>query len=65
MKDMKAHLEKLQAEVAECEMIRDLATEARAVRSPCGSPQRIGWRGRARDPIGGGNQMKQLGLPNL
>ena len=27
MKDMKAHLEKLQAEVAECEMIRDLATD--------------------------------------
>lgn len=27
MKDMKAHLEKLRTQVAECEMIRDLATD--------------------------------------
>jgi hypothetical protein len=27
MKDMQAHLEKLQIQIAECEMIRDLATD--------------------------------------
>ena len=27
MKDMQAHLEKLRVQVAECEMIRDLATD--------------------------------------
>ena len=27
MQDMKAHLEKLQMQIAECEMIRDLATD--------------------------------------
>ena len=27
MKDMRAHLEKLRVEAAECEMIRDLATD--------------------------------------
>ena len=27
MKDMQAHLEKLQIQLAECEMIRDLATD--------------------------------------
>lgn len=27
MQDMKAHLEKLRIQIAECEMIRDLATE--------------------------------------
>lgn len=27
MRDMKAHLEKLRIQVAECEMIRDLATD--------------------------------------
>lgn len=27
MKDMQAHLEKLQVQIAECEMIRDLATD--------------------------------------
>jgi hypothetical protein len=27
MKDMQAHLEKLRAQVAECELIRDLATD--------------------------------------
>ena len=29
MQDMKTHLEKLRVQVAECEMIRDLATEPR------------------------------------
>jgi hypothetical protein len=29
MKDMQAHLEKLRTQIAECEMIRDLATERR------------------------------------
>jgi len=29
MKDMQAHLEKLQVQIAECEMIRDLATDLR------------------------------------
>ncbi|HET7888244.1 MAG TPA: hypothetical protein VFL62_18635 [Bradyrhizobium sp.] len=27
MKDMKAHLEKLRVQIAECEIIRDLATD--------------------------------------
>lgn len=27
MKDMQAHLEKLQVQIAECEMVRDLATD--------------------------------------
>jgi hypothetical protein len=27
MKDVRAHLEKLQVQIAECEMIRDLATD--------------------------------------
>jgi hypothetical protein len=27
MKDVRAHLEKLHAQIAECEMIRDLATD--------------------------------------
>ena len=27
MKDMQAHLEKLRTQIAECEMIRDLATD--------------------------------------
>jgi hypothetical protein len=27
MKDMRAHLEKLRAQISECEMIRDLATD--------------------------------------
>jgi hypothetical protein len=29
MKDMQVHLEKLRVQVAECEMIRDLATDAK------------------------------------
>ena len=29
MKDMQEHLEKLQVQIAECEMIRDLATDRR------------------------------------
>jgi hypothetical protein len=29
MKDMRAHLEKLKVQVAECELIRDLATDPR------------------------------------
>ncbi len=29
MQDMKAHLEKLQLQIAECEIIRDLATDPR------------------------------------
>jgi hypothetical protein len=29
MKDMEAHLEKLRVQIAECEMIRDLATDLR------------------------------------
>ena len=29
MKDMQAHLEKLRVQIAECELIRDLATDLR------------------------------------
>jgi hypothetical protein len=51
-KPMLVHLEKLRTQVAECEMIRDLATDQgkrRVVRETCRPLPRAGRRNRARD----------------
>jgi hypothetical protein len=41
---MREHFEKLQVQIAECEIIRDLATDTkktRTVRQACGAPPRL------------------------
>jgi len=55
MEDMLAHLETLQVQIAECEMIRDLATDPVKSRSTRAHSKRSGWILLGMDEVGVGS----------